>query len=171
MKPWAAIVGIALTATGALAAPPELSERVAAQRPAGCAEYRFLLFRLYRAELWTNAVVLPGAHFGLSLIYHRGFTREELVSTSISEMARMSGRAQASFGQARAELEQAMRNISEGDRYTAWRGGPGQVEFFHNGIATGALTHDADLFLAIWLGPESRDPKRRAMLLTGRCDD
>ncbi len=167
----AVVLGVVLAVPDALAVPPELSDRVAAHHPAGCTEHRLLFFPLYRAELWTDAATLPGARFGLSLTYHRGFTREELVSTSISEMVRMSGRAEASFRLVRAELEQTMRSITEGDRYTAWRSGPNRVEFFHNGIATGSLTRDADLFLDIWLGPESRDPKRRLMLLSGHCDD
>ncbi|MCY4420401.1 MAG: hypothetical protein OXC42_04015 [Gammaproteobacteria bacterium] len=171
MMPWTALLGIFLTAASALAAPPELSGRVQAEHAASCAEYRFLFFRLYRAELWTDAAVLPGSLFGLSLVYHRGFEREELVSLSISEMARMSSRAQASFAQARAELEQAMRSVSQGDRFTAWRSGPDRVEFFHNGVATGTLTQDADLFLGIWLGDASRDLERRRMLLTGHCND
>ncbi len=157
--------------SSAHAAPPELADRVAAERPAGCTEYSFLFFRLYRAELWTDATELPGQNFGLSLVYRRGFKREELVSTSISEMARMSGRPESSFSAARAELAIAMRNVGEGDRYTSWRSKPGRVEFFHNGVATGVLTHDTGLFLDIWLGPGSRDQKRRATLLAGRCDE
>ena len=159
-----------LAAGSALAAPPELAGRVAAERPAGCAEYRLLFFGLYRAELWTDNAPPPGASFGLSLVYRRNFGRDDLVSSSISEMARMSGRPEESFGAARAELRQAFREVAEGDRYTAWRGGSGRVEFFHNGRAAGVLTHDADLFLDIWLGPASRDQERRAALLSGRCD-
>ena len=169
-----AILALVLAASvpaGAVSVPPELSGRVAAARPAGCADYRFLFFRLYRAELWTDAAAAPGEEFGLSLIYHRSFSRDELVSSSISEMARMSGRPEASFATARAALERAMQGVAEGDRYTAWRDGTGRVEFFLNGKSTGALTPDADLFLDIWLGPASRDQERRATLLTGRCDD
>ena len=166
-----AVLALLLAAGSAVAAPPEISDRIASERPAGCAEYRFLFFGLYRAELWTDAATPPGSNFGLSLVYHRSFEREELVSASISEMARISGRPEASFGPARVELERATPGVREGDRYTAWRDGPGLVEFFRNGRATGALTHDADLFLDIWLGHASRDPERRDALLSGRCDD
>ena len=165
------LLALALGAGSAAAAPPELSGRVAAAHPAGCADYRFLFFRLYRAELWTDALALPGEEFGLSLVYRRGFSGDELVSSSISEMARISGRAEASFADTRAQLRRAMRSVAEGDRYTAWRNGPGRVEFFLNGRPTGALTRDSDLFLDIWLGPASRDPERRNTLLSGRCDD
>ncbi len=165
------VLALSLMAGMAAAAPPELAGRVPAEGPSGCAEYRFLFLRLYRAELWTQAEVPPGREFGLSLTYRRDIDRDELVESSISEMARMSGRPEASFGRARAELERAMRSVSAGDRYTAWRTGSGEVRFYLNGGPVGSLTHDADLFLDIWLGPSSRRSEERDALLSGRCDD
>ena len=165
-----AAAGLALAAASTDAAPPELSARVAAEGPAGCAEYKFLFFTLFRAEIWTDTIPAH-LNFGLSLSYRRAFGRKQLVAASITEMARISGRPEASFGSARAELERAMRDVRRGDRYTAWRSRSGLVEFFHNGMATGKLTRDADLFLDIWLGRASRDPEQRDALLGGRCDD
>ena len=162
---------ILLSAASAAAALPELAGRVSSERPAGCAEYTFFAASLYRAELWTNAPTRPGESFALSLVYRRGFERGTLVATSIDEMARMSGRPRNAFDAARRELENAFRSVEEGDRITAWRGVADRVEFFHNGNRTGVLTHDADLFLDIWLGPEARSLHRRAQLLAGRCDD
>ena len=162
---------IALPVAGiAGAVHPELSGRVAAPAPAGCAEYGFLFIRLYRAELWTDAETLPGENFGLTLTYRRDFSRDLLVSSSISEMARMSGRPEGSFGPARAQLEMAMRRVSQGDRFTAWRNGAGGVEFFFNGKGVGILDRDADLFLDIWLGDRSREAGKREKLLSGRCE-
>ncbi len=165
-----AVLILIQTAGCAVAAPPELSGRVAAVHPAGCAEYRFLFIELYRAELWTDSATPPGQTYALSVIYRRGFGRETLVSSSISEMVRMSGRPNESFDAARVELGKAMRTVRKGDRLTAWRGPSGAIEFFLNGDATGQLTHDPDLFMNIWLGPETRDPTRAAKLLEGRCD-
>ena len=174
-----AILWIALFAPNAAAfgeensggAPPELLGRVSSERPAGCAEYRFLFFGLFDAELWTDAAVPPGGKFALSLVYRRKFSREELISTSISEMARMSGRSEESFAATNAALGRIFRDVTAGDRFTAWRSGPDRVEFFFNGQETGALTGDASLFLDIWLGPESRDSRRRDRMLEGDCDD
>ena len=160
-----------LSTTSAAAALPELAGRIASAQPAGCAEYTFLAASLYRAELWTDAPSRPGDAFALSLVYRRGFDWGTLVATSIDEMARMSGRSRNALDAARRELAQAFRSVEKGDRFTAWRGAPGRVEFFLNGNVTGTLTHDADLFLDIWLGPETRSLKRRDELLSGRCDD
>ncbi|MCY3984649.1 MAG: hypothetical protein OXE85_12135 [Roseovarius sp.] len=160
-----------LVAANTSTALPELAGRIESKQPASCAEYRFFGTSIYRAELWTDAVSMPGDAFALSLVYRRGFKRGTLVASSISEMARISGRARSEFNAAKRELEQAFRTIEKGDRFTAWRGVPDRIEFFKNGIRTGALTHDADLFLDIWLGAESRNRKHRARLLSGRCDD
>ncbi len=148
---------------------PELSDRVAARIPAGCANYRALFIDLYRAELWTDAQTMPGEQFGLTLIYSRGFSRHILVSTSIAEMARMSDRPEDSFGPVRTQLERIMRKVSNGDRFTAWRKSAEAVEFFFNGQGVGVLNHDSDLFLDIWLGNRSRKPAHRQKLLSGRC--
>jgi len=166
----AALLWLAGALSALAAPPPELARRVSAATPVGCAQYGALFFRLYRAEVWTDARQLPMQQFGLSLFYNRTFTREFLVSSSVSEMARMSGRAEESFGTARAELEQAFRRVTKGDRYTAWRSGRNRVEFFYNGRPTGALTQDGDLFLDIWLGGGSRGQRQRAQLLFGGCD-
>ncbi len=149
---------------------PELSGRVAARTPAGCADYGFLFIGLYRAELWTDAEIAPGEEFGLTLIYRRAFSRDVLVSTSISEMARISGRPEDSFDSARMQLEAIMRKVSKGDRFTAWWDGSGEVGFFFNGKGVGVLDRDAGLFLDIWLGKRSREPRRRDQLLSGHCE-
>ena len=165
-----ALALIALLATPAWATPPELAGLVGAARPAGCVEYRLLIWDLYRAELWSDAPRLPGPRFGLTLTYLSDFSRDELVDSSLDEMTRMSGRPAAAFATARDELRRSFRDVDEGDRITAWRDGPDRVRFFVNGRETGALTADVDLFLGIWLGTATRHPEGREALLSGRCD-
>lgn len=161
---------LALSALPAAAKPPELAGRVEAARPAGCHDYNYLLWDLYRAELWSDATTLPGENFALSMTYHTNFTRGTLVDSSIDEMARFSGEEPGRFAAARRQLAEAFRDVAEGDRITAWRPEPGRVLFFVNGRETGALTHDTDLFLDIWLGPKARHEAGRDDLLAGRCD-
>ena len=92
------------------------------------------------------------------------------MESSIKEMARLSGTPPARFAAARQQLAEAFRDVGEGDRITAWRAGPDRLVFFVNGRETGALTRDVDLFLDIWLGPETRHEAGRADLLAGHCD-
>ena len=170
MTPRAVALAAALLALPAAAKPPELAGRIDAPRPAGCHAYSYLFWDLYRAELWTDAAKPPGESFALSLTYRTDFTRETLVGTSIEEMARLAGAPPARFAAARRELAEAFRDVAPGDRITAWRAGGDALRFFVNGAPTGRLTRHADLFLAIWLGPETRHAAGRADLLAGRCD-
>lgn len=155
--------------TAANALPAELRSLVRAESPVGCTDYSFLFWDFYRAELWSDAAALPGHSFALSLTYLSEFSREALVQSSVDEMARISGRPQDTFAPVRAEMEHAFRAVAPGDRITAWREADGRVRLFHNGVETGAIATDTDLFLAIWLGPETRHPEGREALLSGRC--
>lgn len=161
---------LALNAGRAAAVPNELRGLVDATRPAGCGEVSFLFWDFYRAELWSDHKELPGDAFGLSLTYRSKFTQQELVDSSISEMARMSGRPEASFAEVRDQLASSFREVVQGDRITAWRSGPAELRFFHNGVETGSLRRDVDLFLDIWLGDGARHEKSRQALLSGKCD-
>jgi hypothetical protein len=152
------------------ALPSELRSLVDAPHPAGCSDYRFLFWDFYRAELWSDAEELPGDVFGLSLTYRTDFSRDELVKSSVEEMARISDRPESIFAAVGAEMRQAFRDVAPGDRITAWRSGPDRLRLFVNGDETGALTREVDLFLAIWLGENTRHQEGRRELLAGRCD-
>jgi len=148
---------------------PEYSGRVEAHAPKGCASYKWLFFRLYRAELWSDSKTVSEADYGLTLIYDYEFSRHDLVWASISEMARISNRPKSDFKSVRLRLEEIMRGVSKGDRFTAWRVSENILEFFFNGEPVGALNQDVDLFLAIWLGEKSRKPELARQLLEGNC--
>lgn len=165
----ASVIAVLQAGQAGASPPPELRGLIAATAPVGCTEYSILFWDLYKAELWSDATALPGPTFGLSLTYLSDFSRDELTESSVDEMARISGRPESSFAAARSEMDAAFRDVAEGDRITAWRQDD-QVRFFHNGRETGVMAQDSDLFLAIWLGEDTRHPKGRKKLLSGRCD-
>ncbi|MCY4273904.1 MAG: hypothetical protein OXE41_00665, partial [Gammaproteobacteria bacterium] len=149
---------------------PEYSDRIEAHTPTGCVNYKFLFFRLYRAELWSDSYPLLDNNYGLTLIYDYEFSQHELVWASISEMARISNRPKSTFDSTRIKLEQIMRTVSKGDRFTAWKIGENALEFFFNGDPVGILDEEVDLFLAIWLSEKSRKPELAKRLLGGKCN-
>lgn len=164
------LAALALSASFARATPSELQGLVDADRPAGCSEYSFMFWDFYRAELWTDDPDLPGKKFALSLTYLSDFSRDALVKSTIDEMVRISGQPEASFADARLKMQQIFRDVEPGDRITAWRAGAEKLRLFVNGTETGTLTREVDLFLAIWLGEETRHPEGRKALLSGHCD-
>lgn len=166
-----AAAALILTAQGAAAArPPELRGLVAAERPASCSDYGFAFWDWYRVELWSDSPDLPGASYALSLVYETSFTRDELADSSIDEMSRISGRTEQDFAAQRRALRAAFRDVSAGDRITAWRTPAEGIALFVNGVRTGGLAAESDLFLSIWLGERTRDSEGREALLSGRCD-
>ena len=163
-------VSLAVSALPASALPPELDGLVRTQAPAGCSEFNLLFWKLYRAELWSEYDELPGNRFALSLTYRTDFSRQQLVDSSISEMARLSGQSAGHFAGSRDELLRSFTTVAPGDRITAWRESADRLRFFVNGRETGSLTRHVDLFLSIWLGVKARDGEGRQALLSGRCD-
>ena len=150
--------------------PPELRDLVAASQPSGCAAYRFAIWKLYDAELWTDAEPPPGSSFALSLTYGTRFTRSQLIASTISEMMRISGRPKTDFDATRRELFTVFADVEPGSRITAWRAGEEEVQIFLDGTQTGSVTQHVDLFFDIWLGPRTRRVKERQRLLGGDCD-
>ena len=149
---------------------PEYVGRVEAHAPAGCVNYKFWLFRFYRAELWSDSIPISDIDYGVTLIYDHEFSRHDLVRASISEMARISNRPKSGFESVRLKLGKIMRGVAKGDRFTAWRTGDQELEFFFNGESVGILDEEVEPFLAIWLGEKSRKPELARRLLDGKCD-
>ena len=120
--------------------------------------------------LRSDASRLPGDAFGLSLTYRTRFSRAVFVPQFGRRDARISGRPEAAFAAARQEMAAAFREVTPGDRITAWRAAPDRLLIFVNGQETGTLTREVDLLLRISLAEETRHPEGRAALLGGRCD-
>ena len=135
----------------------------------GSGEARWLGFSLYRAALWSA----PGGYradapFALALHYSRDFSRERLVDSSISEMARL-GASAAQRLRWRVGLEQAFPDVTAGEVIVGLRlPGEGAV-FYHQGRLTARLADEdfARLFFAIWLDRRTRLPDLREALLSG----
>ena len=165
------LAALLLFANSAFAAekPSELEGVIKSEAPAGCSSFSFLLWDLYDGALWTDASTLPGDHYALSLTYKSEFSTEELVNSSIEEMSRMSGRSKGDLQAARDQLAGIFPGVQEGDRITALRTSAQKLDFFFNGKNIGTQTTDVDLFMAIWLGPDSRDSDGRAALMGGGC--
>ena len=151
----------------ALAAPAGAETGLAQPVQLGQATLRFLGFDIYTATLHGEG----GGAFSwdrplsLRLDYARGFTAEELLEGTQSELTRIEG-ARPDQPEVLAKLAPCFRDVAAGDYYVAYAPSADQVEMRLNGAATCTVTHP-DLrkrFLGIWLSPQSRSARLSAQL-------
>ncbi|HEX4302071.1 MAG TPA: chalcone isomerase family protein [Rhizomicrobium sp.] len=165
----AAFAFAVLAATPAWAAPREIAETIHAAKPYGKGAVSFLFMTAYDATLWTDAPHWSmDSCFALTLHYGMGFSTDELVDRTMSEMTHVAPHLDvATQARYRAMLPKLFPGVKSGDTITALHT-PGQpTKFYHNGTLVGQ-SDDAGFaapFFAIWLSPATSDPGLRRKLL------
>ncbi|MBX9727028.1 MAG: chalcone isomerase family protein [Rickettsiales bacterium] len=156
-----------LAVNAATAAPTEIAKTISQPEPYGKGKLSRMMFVAYKASLWTDAQQWSyDAPFALSITYNMGFTRDELVDRTISEMAEQS-EAPTPAENYREALTKAFVDVKDGDRFTASMPAKNKVRFYHNG----SLTHEivdavfAKRFFDIWLSAKTSEPSLRRGLL------
>lgn len=130
--------------------------------------FSWSVFKLYRARLLTHTGAFdPAKPFLLDLHYLRTLKGEQIVSTSIDEIARLNeitSEQRRGWTQTLAEI---IPDVCLGDRLLGWFMPGMSVEFFSASRVLG-LVQDADfvrMFSAIWLDERTRSPQLRQALL------
>ena len=156
-----------IAAAGAYAKPPEIASVIKQAAPHGEGKLQRLLFVAYKASLWTDAKPWSyNAPFALSITYNMGFTKEELVDRTISEMAGQS-ESPAPAESYRNVLNQAFTDVKDGERFTALMTAKKSVKFYHNGTFMSEIADPvfAKRFFDIWLSSKTTEPSLRSGLL------
>ena len=149
--------------------PPEVAAYFDAPNLQGSARVRAMGFRLYDAELWTpRNGFRPERPFALSLTYKRTFSARQLVDATIKEVARIEGQRPADH-KGLEKLMTCFADVRPGDRITGVSQGADQASFYVNGARSCRITYPrfSKRFFGIWLGPATRDPGARRLLLAG----
>lgn len=150
------------------AKPLEIVPYIHAQVPHGTGSLGPLWITVYDAALWLDApswsMEVP---FALSLRYHMGFGSDELVERTVQEMQRIPGVAPEALESYATQLRPLFPDVQNGDRITAIYVPKKGTRFYHNDRLTGHVTDPlfAQSFFAIWLGPDTSEPKLRRALL------
>lgn len=130
--------------------------------------FSWSVFKLYRARLLTPTGVFdPAKPFLLDLHYLRTLKGEQIVTTSIDEIARLNDMSQDQRREWTQALTEMIPDVCLGDRLLGWFTPGNQVEFFSASRVLG-LIQDADfvrMFSAIWLDERTRSPQLRHALL------
>jgi len=135
--------------------------------------FSWSVFKFYRARLLTTSGVFNESQpFLLDLHYLRSLAGQQIVSTSVDEIARLFTVSETQKKNWAASLAAMMPDVSLGDRLLGWFVPGVQAQFFS---ATQHLGQVDDpefvrMFSAIWLDPRTRSPQLRAALLGSSQD-
>lgn len=153
----------------AMTRPAEIGGVITATKPYGSGSLTWLIFTAYDASLWTDAPQWSiDQPFALALDYRMSFSTEELVDSTLEQMAIVApGISAQSTARYRTMLMRAFPPVKSGDRITALHTPGAPVRFFHNGRPTADSIDAAfaEPFFAIWLSPKTSEPDLRAALL------
>ena len=135
----------------------------------GSGKARWFTFTLYQAELFSSSgsfQTLQTASYplALSITYQRTIAGQTLVDATESEWQRL----QLSHRQEWVtQLGKLWPDVSDGDNLTFVAHNADSGEFFFNQRSLGRIEGAtfAETFLAIWLSPDTRDPRLRAALI------
>lgn len=166
---WLVVASLVLVLAGGAHArlPPPPTDAQSWQLQ-GSGEMRWFGFAIYGAKLWRSGETWRNdMPYALELTYRRNIGAEQLVETSIEEIARLGEKDEQRLRQWRAALAQVFPAVREGDSIVGVHEPGRGARFFHNGRQTGRID-DAALaaaFFAIWLDPRTKAPDLRARLL------
>ena len=134
----------------------------------GRSSFYVSIFHVYDAELWTPATGFAWDDpFRLKLTYARKIKAEQLVNTSLKEMARVFDGEVEDFETLRAPLASCFRDVKKGDVIEGVSEGRSAALFYYNGEETCRLDlpEASYQFFSVWLSERSRSPKQTRRLL------
>jgi hypothetical protein len=151
--------------------PTELRSVLPSAALAGQAKLTFWGFEVYQATLWVAPGFSASAYadhgFALELSYLRDFSGADIAKRSLDEMARQ---APINANQATrwdAQMRALFPDVKAGARLTGIHLPGVGARFVFNGQPLGEI-RDAEFarrFFAIWLSPQTSEPKLRLALL------
>lgn len=164
-------VMIMLFSTAAFAAmnkPHAIDSVIKSETAYGQGKLSKLFIKVYDASLWTDAEVWSeNSVYALALQYDLSIDGADLAERSIEEMQHVSPYPKEKDEAFKAQLLKVFPNVKKGDVITALFDPKKGATFYHNDKLSGSIK-DLDLakrFMAIWLSPDTSEPKLRAALL------
>lgn len=130
--------------------------------------FSWSVFKFYRARLLTHTGSFdPARPFLIDLHYLRTLKGEQIVSTSIDEIARLNQITDKQRSVWTNALNEVIPDVSLGDRLLGWFIPGNRVEFFSATQVLGGIEDSefVQMFSAIWLDERTRSPQLRQALL------
>lgn len=151
--------------------PNYVQSNLPTARVVGQSRLKMYFFKIYDATLYAPfAKFDQGQPFALSLAYLRDFEGADIAQRSIDEMRDLGYQDTTQLAQWLIQMELSFPNITEGDVLTGIVDAQQHTQFYFNGQPT-HLVADPEFtqaFFAIWLDPNTSQPKMRKQLLGER---
>ena len=152
----------------AQSAPKEVNAALSSPQLQGKHTARFWGFRIFNAELWTNAAgkFSFDQQFALSISYLYPFSKETLAKSSVEEIARVEGGVPSDHARLEKLLVGCLIDVDKGDRITGVAQGANKIAMYVNGRKNCTMTYPKlrERFFGIWLAPTSRDARGASRL-------
>jgi len=161
---------ILLLAANALSAPAHLYRYMDNPQPVGSGDLSFLVWNVYTATLYAPAGSWrPDGPFALHIVYHMELKGADIASRSVDEMRRQGLDDPETLRRFGALMEAIFPDVVKDTTLTGVRDTAGGTLFYRDGVFIGGVREQefTDRFFAIWLSPETSEPKLRARLLGG----
>lgn len=157
-----------LLAAGASSAPLHIYRYLDNPQAVGSGDLRFLVWNVYTATLFAPAGKwAPDEPFALHIVYHMDIDGEDIASKSVEEMRRQGLDDPETLRRFGASMAAIFPDVTGGTTLTGVRDRAGGTLFYGNGAFIGAVRDPefTDRFFAIWLSPDTSEPRLRARLL------
>jgi hypothetical protein len=157
-----------LLAAGASAAPLHLHRYMENPQPVGSGDLRFLVWNVYTATLFApSGAWAPDAPFALHIVYHMDIAGQDIATRSVEEMRRQGLDDPEAARRFEARMAAVFPDVTKGTALTGIRDGDAGTLFYKDGVFIGAVgdREFTDRFFAIWLAPDTSEPRLRERLL------
>ena len=160
-----------LVAMPALAGPPlpaAVTTDLPGLRVLGEGRLRFLGLHVYDSSLWVAGEAWsPERPFALDIRYAMSIRGRDLTERSLVEMRRLGHTDAERLRRWQAEMDRVFPDIRPGDRLVGVSVPDKEARFYSQDrfLGTVADPEFARAFFAIWLHPQTSEPKLRAQML------
>lgn len=157
-----------LLTSGASSAPLHVHKYLDNPQEVGSGKLTFMFWNVYTATLYApSGTWAEDAPFALHIVYHMDFKGEDITSRSLQEMRRQGLDDPETLRRFGTRMSAVFPDVTEGTTLTGIRDRAGGTLFYRNGAYVGAVRDPefTERFFAIWLAPDTSEPRLRARLL------
>lgn len=132
----------------------------------GAARFKVFIWDIYDSRLYSeNGQYHEDDNFLFEITYLKDISKKALIDRTIEQWQHLKIPAK-NYGKFTHQLDEIWPDIKKGDQLSLWVTNSGSTFYFNDElIGTISDVNFGDLFAAIWLSPDTSQPKLRKQLL------